>query len=357
MAIEVPDAVILIQTEPHKRSPHDIQRLVVLPIWKHQTRKNARRGEASQHTTQKRRFPHLVIDLIEELPFERCQLCVVLEVGHLLDMAEHFSIVSEDVEKGRPVLLHIIYPKMSLITSISWVAKGFARADPVRLTGLPEEYKTALAEAMESEEVPTDIPEAEAVDMDVEGDESSVPFFSEPADAEGAEPLSDSEDEELKIGEQDALIAVGVQNSDFSEIHIYLYEEASSNLYVHHDFIVTSYPLDIEWLPLNPLDSEARGNCLAVASFEPFIEIWDLDLMNPIEPVSQLGGAKPSNRKKARRRQKLQKNSHTDAVLSINMHPNRNNLLASGSADCSVKIWDLFESNCKMTIHAFDEKV
>jgi periodic tryptophan protein 1 len=51
------------------------------------------------------------------------------------------------------------------------------------------------------------------------------------------------------------------------------------------------------------------------------------------------------------------KNSHTDAVLSINMHPNRNNLLASGSADCNVKIWDLFESECKMTISIFTEKV
>jgi periodic tryptophan protein 1 len=79
---------------------------------------------------------------------------------------------------------------------------------------------------------------------------------------------------------------------------VYVFDESNSNLYVHHDFIVTAYPLDIEWLPFNPLDASSRGNCLAIASFEPFIEIWDLDMMNPIEPVTMLGGVRQSKRTK-----------------------------------------------------------
>lgn len=230
---------------------------------------------------------------------------------------------------------------MSLITCLSWVGKGFARKDPIQITGMPaeEEY---------------DEPE----DMEVEMDDE-LPAFSEMPEDEDFEDVKDEEgDEDARINPDDALIAVGVQNGDYSELHVYLYDEENSNLYVHHDFILGAYPLDCEWLPFNPLDTENSGNCLAVSSFDTGIEIWDLDLMNPVEPVTTLGGTKLSKAKKRRKpTKKLVSGSHTDSVLTLANHPTRNNLLASGSADCSVKIWDVFESSCKMTITTFYDKI
>jgi len=35
---------------------------------------------------------------------------------------------------------------------------------------------------------------------------------------------------------------------DFSHLDIYLYEEDCDNLYVHHDIILGSFPLCVEWL-------------------------------------------------------------------------------------------------------------
>lgn len=38
---------------------------------------------------------------------------------------------------------------------------------------------------------------------------------------------------------------------------------------------------------------------------------------------------------------KWKEGSHTDSVLSLSLNLNHKNILASGSADCSLKIWDI----------------
>jgi hypothetical protein len=95
---------------------------------------------------------------------------------------------------------------MSLVTSLSWIGKGFAKADPVRITTLPEEYKREMAEAAEEEGVPSD-----HMEIEDEDDSSELPRFGEIPEED--RDLSDSEEEEeQKIVATDALIAVGVQN-------------------------------------------------------------------------------------------------------------------------------------------------
>lgn len=42
-------------------------------------------------------------------------------------------------------------------------------------------------------------------------------------------------------------------------------------------------------------------------------------------------------------------NSHSDSVLSLGLNPFQNEYLASGSADHTVKVWDLDEEVCKVT--------
>ena len=43
------------------------------------------------------------------------------------------------------------------------------------------------------------------------------------------------------------LIAAKIQN-EFSGLEIYVFEEQSQNLFVHHDLILSSFPVCLEWL-------------------------------------------------------------------------------------------------------------
>ncbi len=45
----------------------------------------------------------------------------------------------------------------------------------------------------------------------------------------------------------------------------------------------------------------------------------------------------------------LMANSHSDAVMTLSLNPHQNEYLASGSADTTVRIWDLEEQECKAT--------
>ena len=38
--------------------------------------------------------------------------------------------------------------------------------------------------------------------------------------------------------------------NDHSNLEVYIYEHEQSNLYVHHELILASYPLCLEWLPV-----------------------------------------------------------------------------------------------------------
>lgn len=58
-----------------------------------------------------------------------------------------------------------------------------------------------------------------------------------------------------------------------------------------------------------------------------------------------LGGEITSTKKKPKKftnkAKKWKEGSHTDSVLSISLNNSHKNILASGSADNTVKIWDL----------------
>jgi len=43
----------------------------------------------------------------------------------------------------------------------------------------------------------------------------------------------------------------------------------------------------------------------------------------------------------------ISETSHTDAVMTLSLNPFQSEYLASGSADTTVKIWDLEELTCK----------
>jgi periodic tryptophan protein 1 len=60
---------------------------------------------------------------------------------------------------------------------------------------------------------------------------------------------SEEEKEDYTIRKTDSIIVAATAENDHSNLEIYIYEHEVSNLYVHHEIILSSYPLCIEWLP------------------------------------------------------------------------------------------------------------
>ena len=109
----------------------------------------------------------------------------------------------------------------------------------------------------------------------------------------------------------------------------------------------------------------------------PVIEVWDLDLVNGPEPVYSLGTvpAQQKKSKKKKKKEKVEVDTHTDSVLclswnkSVRYYSNESvlacsyypvyfrSLLASASADNSVKLWDLSELKCVLTLPHPDKVV
>lgn len=148
-----------------------------------------------------------------------------------------------------------------------------------------------------------------------EGSSESVSSFG--GDEEGAkkgkksgrddypEELEDSEEEkeDYTIRKSDSLIVAATAEDEHSNLEVYIYDHKTSDLYVHHEIILSSYPLCLEWL--NMFRGE-RTNMVIVGSFLPEIELWDLN-KEDCEPVYTLGGVDPSETKKKKKSLKLNK--------------------------------------------------
>ncbi|CAK7338048.1 unnamed protein product [Dovyalis caffra] len=90
-------------------------------------------------------------------------------------------------------------------------------------------------------------------------------------------------------------------------------------------------------------------NFVAVGSMEPAIEIWDLDIIDEVQPFVVLGGTEEKKKKKKKGKKasiKYKEASHTDSVLGLAWNKHFRNILASASADKRVKIWDVHAGKC-----------
>ncbi|KAG6767891.1 hypothetical protein POTOM_026780 [Populus tomentosa] len=199
----------------------------------------------------------------------------------------------------------------------------------------------------------------------------------------------DSEDlEDMAIKPKDAVI-------------VWILDETSdgdSNIYVHHEVPLSAFPLCTAWLDC-PLKGGEKGNFIAVGSMEPAIEIWDLDIIDEVQPAVVLGGIEEKKKKKKGKKVlhshllslesnlkhlgtgqlnggsctlllhfvsmiddysimdncygvvlicavsiKYKEGSHTDSVLGLAWNKHFRNILASASADKQVKIWDVVQA-------------
>ncbi len=60
---------------------------------------------------------------------------------------------------------------------------------------------------------------------------------------------------------------------------------------MHHDILLPAFPLCSAWLDCSPGGpSSVHANMVAVGTMEPGIEIWDIDVVDAVEPAATLGG-------------------------------------------------------------------
>ena len=299
-------------------------------------------------------------------------------------------------------------PLLGMISSAVWVARGVAARHPTKQrldeTELARVSKLANMELGDAEQQLAAAQAADAGWEDVDDDDEDVAMDEEPSDpndlsqykldtyddepsqsiAMGAlsnirgvqafrnqdddpyltlknDPADEAEErEQLEVLPSDNLVLSAKTEDDVSMLEAYVYSAQDENLYVHHDLLLPSFPLTLEWLDYAPAPvlegarraAGAPGNFVAVGTMDPEIEIWDMDTIDGMYPDAILGrkdlteelNAPAGTGKKKRRMPKARvpnDTHHVDAVLALSWNGQVRSILASGSADTTVKLWDL----------------
>ncbi|KAJ6093414.1 hypothetical protein N7486_008703 [Penicillium sp. IBT 16267x] len=176
------------------------------------------------------------------------------------------------------------------------------------------------------------------------------------------EDEDDEDREELQIMPTDNLLLAGKVEDEVAHLEVYVYEDAADNLYVHHDIMLPGIPLCLEWLDMpvgKNTEGRTQGNFVAVGTMEPDIEIWDLDVVDSMYPNAILGqGGQDGERKKSKKKKaKANDEYHIDSILALAANRQHRNLLASASADRTVKLWDLNTTSCVKSYSHHTDKV
>ncbi|KIN04062.1 hypothetical protein OIDMADRAFT_143520 [Oidiodendron maius Zn] len=321
---------------------------------------------------------------------------------------------------------------MSMITATAWVPRGFAAPFPTKYTFDEEEFKriAELAKLQlddaneELDEARNNAAKNDTEDMkDVDGSDDEVPakgvkskeeedddlaeydlehYDDDVAQDQEGEGMSmgmfgnvkslayhtsneddpyitmkeneeeDEEREELQILATDNMLLAAKVEDEVAHLEVYVYEDGADNLYVHHDIMLPAIPLCVEWLDLPVgkanVEKDSRANFVAVGTFDPDIEIWDLDTIDCMYPNAILGegganaptGDDPKEKKAKKKRKKSKKANdsyHVDAVLALAANRAHRNLLASSSADKTIKLWDLHTTSCAKSYSYHTDKV
>ncbi|KAL2019224.1 hypothetical protein VTK56DRAFT_9951 [Thermocarpiscus australiensis] len=307
---------------------------------------------------------------------------------------------------------------MSMITTTAWVPRGFAAPFPTKYNFDEEEFeriaqlaklqlddaKEDLEEAKEKEteegktanteepsgkdddasdiEIDEDLKEydlehyddddaGEGQPMGMFGNVKSLAYYESNEDDPYITLKDDAEDEEeeredLQILATDNLLLAAKVEDELAHLEVYVYEDEADNLYVHHDIMLPAIPLCVEWLDIpvgKPgVEKDSVANFVAIGTFDPDIEIWDLDVVDCMYPnvILGQGGNSEEDKKKKKKKKKSKKANdeyHVDAVLSLAANRKHRNLLASASADKTVKLWDLHTAKCAKSYTYHTDKV
>jgi periodic tryptophan protein 1 len=189
---------------------------------------------------------------------------------------------------------------------------------------------------------------------------------------EEEEELEEEDREDLVARPSDAFVVVANTQDDFSGLEVYVYNEEDGNLFVRHDVSLPSFPVCLAWmdyagdaagrvlLPSGAVGATAEGESYvgsfcAVGTFDPSIEVWNLDVVDPLEPTLVLAGEKQGKGKKGKggggggagRSGGVGGGAapgvggHSGPVVGLSWNRTHRHLLASSSEDGTARVWDL----------------
>lgn len=168
------------------------------------------------------------------------------------------------------------------------------------------------------------------------------------------DPDSESDFEDgLEIKPEDQVFVAVSCEEEACNLELYVFDEEDASMYVHHDILLTAYPLCVEWL--SAAASVGEGSFAAIGLIDHTVQIWDLDDMDPnIEPCLTLGPKKKAAKGKAKKKRGLGSSAghkaHDGPVLCLHSSVFNRSVLASGSGDETVKVWDVSSNAC---VHAY----
>jgi periodic tryptophan protein 1 len=226
-----------------------------------------------------------------------------------------------------------------MLTTLAWVPMGAMRSVPLKAA---EEAAQAKAILRQREGADGSDDDAANADGD-ESDSGEDVVFTHGAGNVTEQIESDDEEEVDDMTYKDTdLVFVASRASDDPHFEVYVYDEPKDNLFLHHDAHLSAFPLCSTWL------SDGQTSLLAVGTMHPFVEIWSLDVVDPVQPLLVLGGCEQveKNYKRRMRKEWLKEESHTDAVVSIQWNRKAQQYLATGGADAKIKLWDLLAGSC-----------
>ncbi|KJH41107.1 WD domain, G-beta repeat protein [Dictyocaulus viviparus] len=249
-----------------------------------------------------------------------------------------------------------------MVADVAWIQRGVAKKNPDRIK-LDNDQLKQLIEGGVSDSSDIDS-EPDAAEHGVRGSSSKEEAESHEVNDESIEDGIDDnatksgdeeEKAEIEVKADDNLVVIAKIDKDKYVLEVFVYNEENSDWYCHHDYLLDAPPLCIEPIQHDPGNAETgkgslyfteralivdlQGNLIAVGTMESVINIWDLDIMNAVVPVVNLG-----DKKKGRRRKRDGSDSgHLSAVLSLAWNKITPHVLASGGADKEILLWDLDE--------------
>lgn len=205
---------------------------------------------------------------------------------------------------------------MSSVTSLLWLPRG-------KLDAKPKSYEPTEQEVVEWQKAQTEYKD------DFEKEYNEAPDFIDAMMADISKDHGDDseEDEDELIKESDFVLCVG-KVGDPSSMEYQVFDTTNRSLFIQRDVM----------LPYIPLCMDYKMPYVLVSSFEPVIEMWNANYYDKMTPDAVFEG-------------------HEEAVLSIRVNRMADNLMLSGSADHSVKLWDISTQKAVKTYKHHKDKV